>query len=165
MTFLVWNRPLSDGDHFVSFCLCRASLVLSTRLAVHKQSFFKSPETKWRRVTKVYRVRIWRTGRHSPTKNSQEYPSGNLCILSTKKKCELEKQQAYKSEWGVRDWPLKSSWCPESGPSFLVWNRPLSHGGHFVSFCLRRASLVLSTRLAVQVFALISLKFFFKFLP
>ena len=50
------NRDLSRCGHFVSeeLCLCTASLVLSTRLAVHKQTFLNLLRQNGRRVTKVY---------------------------------------------------------------------------------------------------------------
>ena len=49
---LVTRRPFCLR-RFKKLCLCTASLVLSTRLAVHKQSFLNHLRQNSRRVTKV----------------------------------------------------------------------------------------------------------------
>ena len=55
---LTLNRPLSRGGHFVSgfkkLCLCTASLVERTRLAMHKQCFLNLLRQNGRCMTKVY---------------------------------------------------------------------------------------------------------------
>ena len=59
ITIIGRHSPLSRGGHFVSgdqekFCLCTASLVERTRVAVHKQSFLNLLRQNGGRVAKVY---------------------------------------------------------------------------------------------------------------
>ena len=64
--FVKAHRHMSRRGHFVSgdlykkLCLCTTSLVLSTRTAVHKKSFFNFVRQNSRHVTKVYSGRMVR---------------------------------------------------------------------------------------------------------
>ena len=74
------------------------------------------------------------SGGTSPPRIPRSTPSAHLQYFVNKKKNESEKQQAYRSEWGVRELPLKSSWC-------LSWSGP-SPSSHF-SLTLQCASTLL----------------------
>ena len=64
--FIKAHRHMSRRGHFVSgdldkkLCLCTTSLVLSTRTAVHKKSFFNLLRQNSRHLTKVYSGRMVR---------------------------------------------------------------------------------------------------------